>query len=345
MTRFAITGPNGFLAWHIRCYARALSIGDIQLLSQNNIEDLVSGKQNLNDVDILIHTAGINRSENNELVYLGNLEIAKQISMVIRSTRKSLTVVNCNSIQSRTDSVYGKAKQAASEIIHQACIDTGSRYIDLILPNLYGECGRPHYNSVVATFCHQASRGQEPKIIQDKHLLLINVQDVVKRIMELVSGNFSGIVEFEGINKNVSEIMSLILEMSGTYNSGRVPNLEDKFSREIFNTYLSHIPSDQRLVRQKSRKDERGLLYETLRIESGQVQSFVSRTEPSKTRGNHFHFDKFERFCVVEGEAIIRIRKLLSNDVFEYKVSGQELSFIDMPTLWAHSIENVGSQD
>jgi UDP-2-acetamido-2,6-beta-L-arabino-hexul-4-ose reductase len=343
--KFALTGSDGFLGWHFRCYARTLSIGDIRLLNRKSMEDFLQFKDNLDDIDVLIHTAGTNRAENDDLIYSGNVEIAKQLAIIIRSTKTPLIVVNCNSIQSKTDSVYGKAKKTASEIIHQACIETGSRYIDLILPNLFGECGKPNYNSVVATFCHQASRGEDLKVMQDKELLLINVQDVVKRIIDVVSSNHSEPVEFEGIYRNVSQIKSLILEISSTYNYGGIPNIEDKFSRDIFNTYLSHIPSNQRLVRQESRSDERGSLHETLRVRSGQVQSFISRTKPSRTRGNHFHLNKFERFCVVEGEAVIRIRKLLSSEVFEYRVSGDDTSFIDMPTLWAHSIENVGSRD
>jgi UDP-2-acetamido-2,6-beta-L-arabino-hexul-4-ose reductase len=343
--KFALTGASGFFGWHFRCYAKAAGITDILLLNRDAIQKLNSQNSGLDDVEVLVHAAGVNRADNDEQILTLNIEIAMQVAKVIRSTKKAITVINCNSIQRNLDVPYGRAKTAASDIISKACIDTGSRYIDVVLPNLFGECGKPFYNSVVATFCHQASRGETLKLREDKSLILMHVQEAVRRVFELISSQRSGIVEFDGESRQVSQIMSLILEIATRYNTGHVPNLNNKFSSEMTNTYLSHIPSNQRLIRQQSQIDPRGSLYETLKIENGQFQSFVSRTERSKIRGNHFHINKFERFCVVEGDAIIRLRKLFSNEIFTYRVRGEDRSFIDMPTLFAHSIENVGRKD
>ena len=343
--KIALTGANGFFGWHFRCYAKAAGITDISTLDRERINKLISQNSGLGDVEVLVHAAGVNRPENDEQIMAINIDIAQQVAILIKTTNKAITVVNCNSIQMMTDLPYGRAKAAASEIISKACTESGSRYIDVVLPNLFGECGKPYYNSVVATFCHQASRGEMLKLLDDKSLTLMHAQEAVRQVFELISSQRSGIIEFDGQSIKVSQIMNLILEIAGNYNSGHVPNLDNQFLSEMTNTYLSHIPSNLRFNRQDSQIDKRGSLYEILKTENGQYQSFVSRTKPLMTRGNHFHMKKFERFCVVEGEAIIRLRKLFSEEIISYRVRGIDNAFIDMPTLFAHSIENVGQKD
>ena len=145
------------------------------------------------------------------------------------------------------------------------------------------------------------------------------------------------------INIKVSDVLEKLNYYKEYYfGEGRVPDLNDDFERNLFNTFISYIPHDKRLIKTELHSDERGSLTELAKVDSSEGQVFFSTTNKGYVRGEHFHMRKFERFCVVDGDAIIRIRKLGTDDTQEYKVSGDEIKIIDMPIMYTHNIENVG---
>ena len=123
-----------------------------------------------------------------------------------------------------------------------------------------------------------------------------------------------------------------------------IPKIDTTFDLNLFNTFLSYVPHKKRLIDTELFSDERGSLTELAKVDGSEGQVFFSTTNPGKVRGEHFHMRKFERFCVVDGEATIRIRKMGSKKPYEYKVSGDDIKVIDMPLLYTHNIENTGKK-
>jgi UDP-2-acetamido-2,6-beta-L-arabino-hexul-4-ose reductase len=210
---------------------------------------------------------------------------------------------------------------------------------------LFGEGGRPFYNSGFATFCHQLARGEEPRILHDGELELVHAQRVAARLLELAEAEGpSGTVRVTGVPMRVSEALRRLKIIQSTYQAGLVPDLSDQLTLEFFNTYRSFLFPDHYPVQLQLRTDERGSLFEAVKSLQG-GQTFISTTHPGITRGRHYHWHKVERFLVVQGRAEIRIRRLHDTKVWVFPVRGEEPCFIDIPTFHTHEITNLGDQD
>jgi UDP-2-acetamido-2,6-beta-L-arabino-hexul-4-ose reductase len=217
--------------------------------------------------------------------------------------------------------------------------------VDVRLPNLFGEHGRPHYNSVVATFCWELANGATPAVDADRELPLLHVQDAADQLLELAAAPGSGVVQPAGRLMSVSALLSLLTHFHDTYANGDIPDLSDPLHRALFNTYRSFTFPARFPIRLHSRADERGALVECVRAHGGAGQVFSSTTRPGYTRGEHFHLRKVERFVVLAGTAEITLRRLFDDQVVTFTVSGAEPAIVDMPTMWAHAITNTGPAD
>ena len=176
MQTVAITGANGFLGWHVRC---ALAASDRKHISVavGDAFDLAAAAAALSQADRIIHIAGVNRGSETEILD-GNVLFATQLTEALtRAERKPRQLVFANSIQSGNETAYGRGKALAAGILSGAADATGAEFLDLKLPNLFGEHGRPFYNSVVATFCHQLATGNEPVLDRDSELTLLHAQN------------------------------------------------------------------------------------------------------------------------------------------------------------------------
>ena len=211
----------------------------------------------------------------------------------------------------------------------------------MILPHIFGEHGKPFYNSVVSTFCHQLATGETPKIDRDGQLNLLHAQDLSQFIWEQIESGYSGESRPPGQPIKVSELLERLNRLTGRYTNGTVPNLSDGLDHRLFNTWRSYLDHDHRPTELTLHADDRGDLFEAIRAD-GQGQVFVSTSHPGITRGNHFHTHKVERFLVVNGQAKIRLRKVHTDEIHTYEVSGDKLQAIDIPTLHTHNITNVG---
>jgi UDP-2-acetamido-2,6-beta-L-arabino-hexul-4-ose reductase len=241
--------------------------------------------------------------------------------------------------------VFGKSKAKAATILRSHSALTGSPFIDVILPNIFGEHGRPFYNSVVATFCHQLAVGETPTIDIDRELSLLHAQAAAAILLNAAENPVSHEIEAVGENASVSDLLEQLNSISRRYVDGRLPNLSDSFTRDLFNTYRSYTFPEMWPILPVRHSDDRGELVEAVRGAGGETQVFFSTTRPGFTRGNHFHLRKVERFLVLSGQASIKLRRLFTDDVVEFRVTGETPAIVDMPTLWTHSITNVGDQD
>lgn len=342
--RVAVTGPDGFLAWHLRCSLKAREDDEVVPIGRPEFRNAASMDSALEQVDCVIHLAGINRAPEEEIATVNPL-LAKLLGESLIRVGKPITVVNANSTHSYGDSVFGQSKMVAAEILNTACQHTGGSFVDVVLPNVFGEHGKPYYNSVTATFCHQLVIGDEPKIDIDRELLLVHAQEAATILLDAAFHPREAKVAVGGHTLSVSCLLEQLHAMSGPYSDGKLPDLSDPFTRNLFNTYRSYTFPKRWPILPVNHSDDRGELVEAVRCAGGETQVFFSATRPGFTRGNHFHLHKVERFLVLDGEASIKLRRLFTDDVVEFKVTGKTPAIIDMPTLWTHSITNTGGRD
>jgi UDP-2-acetamido-2,6-beta-L-arabino-hexul-4-ose reductase len=197
----------------------------------------------------------------------------------------------------------------------------------------------------VATFCHQLARQQKPRLLVDKELELVYVGDLVDRIVELVEDPQPGVSEPSlrpTYRRSVGRVLAQLRRFEETLSRGETPVLSSRFDRLLFSTLLwYHGPEDLEAT-PRLHTDSRGTLFEVLRSSQGQV--FFSTTGPGVIRGNHYHARKVEKFCVVAGDAVIRLRPVGCSEVREVLVSGERPTVVDVPVYHVHHLENVGDR-
>lgn len=344
--RLGITGAAGMLGWHLRCACFGAEDLDVRVADRSTFADPESLKGFMRDLDVLVHFAGMNRGDDQE-VHDVNITLGVQALEACDAVEAKPHLVFANSTHCEGDTPYGVSKRSVAEGLRAWAKARGVGFHDLILPHVFGEHGRPFYNSVVHTFCHQVALGEEPKIHADGKLELVHAGDVADRILERLRED-PGKVEsvwVPGHKMKVSELLELLRGMHQSYSVDQVlPDLRERLHLQLFNTLRAAMYPQAYPVDLKLHCDERGELFEAVKGHQG-GQSFLSTTRPGITRGDHFHRNKVERFLVVRGEAIIRIRRLFDDQVAEFRVSGDRPQFLDIPTLHTHNITNVGDGD
>lgn len=337
--RVLVTGGAGFLGWHLRARLRAYTTHDVVWLDRDDWDQL---EAEVARADAVVHLAGVNRASDAELLD-GNRELAEQVVSAADAVGATPRVVYANSIQADNDSPYGRGKAAASEVFASATARWGTPFVDVLLPNLFGEHGRPGYNSFVATFVDKVIGGEAPTV-DDRPIALLHVQDAAAVFIAGLDGD--GRVERpEGTPTSVQTVLDHLVRFRDTYASGQIPALASTFEVAMFNTYRAALFPDRYPIAFTLHTDDRGWLVETARWFGGEGQTFVSMTRPGFTRGEHYHLRKIERFVVLAGTARIALRKVDTDEVVVFEVSGDAPAAIDMPVGWVHNISNVGDTE
>lgn len=342
--RVVVTGADGFLGWHLRCRLQALSSDEVVGLDRAGLADAEVAQSALLTADVVIHAAGVNRGTDRE-VSEGNQAAALQLIQVCEAAGASPHVVYANSIHCDEDQPYGRGKKHAAELLAAWADRHRTTFADVRLPNLFGEHGRPHYNSVVATFCHLLAAGGSPEVHSDAELPLLHVQRAAAALMEAALKPTSGVTRVSGRPTRVTAIRDLLAAQAACYATGEFPDLSDPFERDLFNTYRASTFPQSFPVPITKHSDERGSLFECVRAHGGTGQTFLSTSRPGVTRGEHFHLNKVERFVVISGRGQIRLRRLFTESVVAFDVDGESPVIVDMPTMWAHSVTNTGATD
>jgi UDP-2-acetamido-2,6-beta-L-arabino-hexul-4-ose reductase len=346
VTTIGITGVSGLLARHVR--ARLLTMKDasaIKLANRATFSSISRLEQFVGSADSIIHLAGINRPDAEE-EYHYNVRLAERLVAACRAANRAPHIVYANSIHSETQSPYGESKRKAAEIFLRWASQSGAGFTDVVLPHVFGEGGRPFYNSVVATFCYQLSKGMDPEIANDSLLELKHAQAVADVLLDLASraSHECSQVRVAGEEMMVTELRDRLTDFDSSYRSLCLPNLKSMVDLNLFNTYRAFLfPSHYPVLLQKH-EDERGYLVESIRTLGG-GQAFYSVSRPEMERGNHFHLHKLERFLVLLGSAVIRVRDVLSSEVYAFEVSGEQPAYVDIPTLHTHPIQNIGQHE
>lgn len=341
----AITGQTGFIGNHLTNYLTQKGFNLIPINKESfSSSQRLSSK--LNDCRTVVHLAGMNRGLDKE-VHDCNVYLASQLVNALEQGNLTPHLLFASSTQEEIDNLYGQSKKEATEIFIKWAKRNNATFTSLILPNIFGPFCKPNYNSVIATFCYQLTHNQDPFIQVDKRLKLIYINDLVEQIYKLIETPSKEHRVYLKANEEwlVSEILTLLKHFKKLYFENHIfPSLRDTFAVQLFNTFRSYIDPDYFPIKGKVQSDERGNLVEAVKEKTG-GQIFYSSTKPGKTRGNHYHRRKIERFYVIKGLGSIRIRKIGTDNVFEYKVSGDEPAFVDIPIYYTHNITNIGNED
>jgi UDP-2-acetamido-2,6-beta-L-arabino-hexul-4-ose reductase len=337
-----ITGADGFLGRHLRSRLLAAGIVDAVSLGRAQLSDPATLAQACDRAETVVHLAGVNRGHPTD-VEAKNVELAERLVDACDSASKPPRILYANSVHAGSDSPYGRGKQKAAELMTSWAESRGSALVDVRFQNLFGESGRPDYNSFVATFCDRLATGRSPVIEVDRPLEVMHAQDAAQLLMDHLHGTGPSMtVATRGRETTVKDVLHRLEAIAATYGSGTMPDLHDQFDVQLFNTYRSYVYPTLYPFRLTGQTDARGSFFEAIRSMGGEAQTSFSTTRPGVTRGNHFHLRKVERFLVVKGTAQIAIRPVYGTDVTVFDVSGDEPAFVDMPTLHSHNITNVG---
>jgi len=308
--------------------------------------------------DAIVHLAAMNRHNNPQVIYQTNISLVKKLIDACEATGAKPHIIFSSSTQEERDNLYGKSKREGRLLFEDWANRNHAQFSGFIIPNVFGPFGKPYYNSVVATFCHQLTHGEEPKIEVDGELKLIYVSELVehfiKRILfHRVTQSKNTELHGETINIphtttiKVSAILEILKDFKVNYfEKGIFPNLSDTFTRNLFNTFTCYIDHERYFPRKLELKtDQRGSFVETVKLNSGGQVSF-STTKPGITRGNHFHTRKAERFAVIKGKATIELRQIGTTKKLTFALDGDSNpSVVDMPIWFTHNIKNVGTDD
>lgn len=352
MFKVGITGQAGFIGTHLFNFLNLKKEKIITIpFVDNYFENQDKLKKFVSDCDAIIHLAAMNRHGDPQVIYDTNIKLVNQLIAAMEVSGSRPHVLFSSSTQEERDNLYGKSKHDGRLLLKQWAERNHARFTGFVIPNVFGSFGNPYYNSVIATFCHQITHNEQPKIVIDANLQLIYIDELVELIYQNMITPVTGSdednhkVNFTSENK-VSEILLTLENFKKEYFNGHCfPELNSKFEINLFNTFRSYIDHATRYpVLLKKNSDQRGAFTETIKTSLGGQFSF-STTNPEVTRGNHFHTRKIERFVVIKGKAIIEIRKIGSGEILRFELNGEQPSYVDMPVWYTHNITNVGKEE
>lgn len=333
--RVALTGASGFLGWHTRLRLHAQGEHAVSAVSRDTWDHLAAV---VADSDAVLHLAGVNRGPDDD-VETGNVALAADVAAAVRAAGRPVRVVYANSIQDGNGTAYGTGKARAAALLGELRAE-GHAVVDVRLPNIFGEHGRPHYNSFVATFVHAVAAGETPDVT-DRPVELLHAQAAAESLIEALTTDVDR-VDPRGTVIGVQAVLDLLLEFEASYASGEFPDLSTPFRVALFNTYRAALFPQRYPIALRPNSDARGTFVETVRCRGGEGQSSFSTTVPGATRGEHYHLSKIERFAVVQGRATMALRRMFTDEVIEFAVDGARPCAVDMPVGWAHNITNTG---
>jgi len=349
MIKIGITGQTGFIGTHLYNFFGLKKDEVIRIAFEDNFfEDIPKLEAFVRQCDVIIHLAALNRHNDPQVIFDTNILLIKKLIKALDSTGSKPHILFSSSTQEERDNMFGKSKRVGRELLSGWAKTNNAKFTGMIVPNVFGPFGNPYYNSVVATFSHQITHNEEPKIEIDAQLKLIYVGELVELIWKAIKDTY--VTEEYRIphtsERKVTEILELIKHFKTEYSDkGVLPALTNKFETNLFNTFRCYMDIKNHFpVKLVKNTDDRGTFVETIKSGLGGQISF-STTKPGITRGNHFHTRKIERFAVIKGKARIQLRRIGTDKVMNFELDGNEPSYVDMPVWYTHNITNVGDEE
>ncbi len=349
MKRVGITGQNGFVGYHLtQQLALQSDKYEIVAFERSYFDEQTKLDAFVQNCDVIVHLAALNRHNDPEQIYSVNTSLVNKLIESFERTGAKPHVLISSSTQEERDNLYGKSKKEARSLLAGWAQKNDAIFIGMVIPNVYGPFGEPNYNSVIATFCHQISRNETPKIELDGQLKLIYVGELVDEIIQCIEAQHNAALfdVAHTAEAKVSEILALLLNFKEVYQEeGNIPKINSDFEHKLFNTYRCYMDLSTYFPKKYvQHTDPRGAFVELARLGIAGQMSF-STTVPGITRGNHFHTRKIERFSVVKGQALIEMRRIGTEEVLRFELHGDEPAYVDMPIWYTHNIKNVGQTE
>lgn len=342
-----VTGAKGFIGKNLIAELKNRSYTDIFEYDKDTDPSLLD--EYCEEADIVFHLAGVNRPKEQDEFMEGNFGFTSTLLGTLKKYQNTCPVMISSSIQAEIDNPYGKSKKAGEDLLLEYGKETGAKVLIYRFPNVFGKWCRPNYNSAVATFCHNIAH-KLPIIVNDPSVVmnLVYIDDVVEELINILQGkeNADGIFcEVPVVHTiTLGEIIYLINSFKNSREERSIPDMSNAFTKKLYSTYLSYLPEDQFGYGLKMNVDNRGSFTEFIKTpDRGQVSVNISK--PGIVKGNHWHHTKNEKFLVVSGKGVIRFRKIDSDEIVEYFVSGEKMEVVDIPTGYTHNIENLGDKD
>lgn len=333
--------------------------------------DINSSKEELNefcsDCDFVFNLAGVNRPKNDDEFIKGNYGFASELLNTLQKYKNNCPVMLSSSIQASLtgrykDSEYGKSKLMGEELFFDyGMINKADVYV-YRFPNLFGKWCKPNYNSVIATFCYNIANDLDIKVNDvNTKLELLYIDDLVDEMISLLEGNGHK-CNFEGVDVvpneegryyyvptthviTLGEIVELLNKFNSQPSTLIMPEIpSNSFEKKLYSTYLSYLPKDKISFQLKMNVDDRGSFTELLKTQNN-GQFSVNITKPGITKGEHWHNTKWEFFIVVSGHGLIQERKIGSDEVFEFEVSGEKIEAVHMLPGYTHNIINLSDSE
>ena len=318
------------------------------------------------EADFVFNLAGVNRPQNAEEFMQGNFGFASTLLETLKKYNNTCPVMISSSIQAtcigRYDSDYGRSKKAGEELVFSYGKETGAKVLVYRFPNLFGKWCRPNYNSAVATFCNNIANDL-PIQVNDRsvQLELLYIDDLVYEMLDALEGKEHHCT-FDGITTvlcdsgkycaapithkvTLGEIVDLLYKFAEQPRTLLMPEIPDNsFAKKLYSTYLSYLPKEKASFPLKMNEDARGSFTELLKTENcGQFSVNVSK--PGITKGQHWHNTKWEFFIVVSGRALIQQRKIGTDEVLNFEVSGDKIEAVHMLPGYTHNIINISDTE
>ena len=371
-----VTGAKGFVGRNLCAQLNNILTGKAKCYGDLTIEavyeyDIDSTLEQLDaycaDCDFVFNLAGVNRPQNQEEFMQGNFGFASTLLDTLKKHHNNCPVMISSSIQATLagrfgTSEYGKSKKAGEELMFQYGEETGSKVLVYRFPNLFGKWCRPNYNSAVATFCNNIANDL-PITVNDPavELELLYIDDLVEEMIAALKGEEHR-CEFDGVETvltengrycaapvthkvTLGEIVDLLEQFKNQPATQVIPEIPaNSFAKKLWSTYLSYLPKEKVSFPLKMNVDPRGSFTELLRSKNcGQVSINISK--PGITKGQHWHNTKWEFFIVVAGHGLIQERKVGSDEVIEFEVSGDKIEAVHMLPGYTHNIINLSDTE
>lgn len=354
-----ITGAGGFVGKNLVCALEnirdgkdrtrpGLKIGHILRCTRQTTEAEL--KEYCAEADFVFHLAGVNRPKNPEEFMEGNRDFTETLLGVLELTENRCPVMLSSSIQAERDNPYGESKRAGEQLMRDYGEKTGAKTLIYRFPNVFGKWCRPNYNSAVATFCHNRANDL-PIQVNDRNTLLtlVYIDDVVQELLDALEGKEHRSGEFCCVptthSATLGEIVDLIESFRAQPETLLMPEIpNDSFTKKLYSTYLSYLPKEKVAFPLKMNVDQRGSFTELLKTAScGQFSVNISK--PGVTKGQHWHHTKWEFFIVVSGHALIQERKIGTDEILEFEVSGEQIQAVHMLPGYTHNIINLSETE
>jgi len=354
-----VTGSNGFVGRNLVESLKNIKDNKDRTRPNLNIEEIFEFDKDTDiklldkyckECDFVFNLAGVNRPQDPKEFMEGNYGFASTLLDTLKKHKNKCPIMLSSSIQAKLDNDYGKSKLEGEKLFFNYAIDNDTKVLVYRFPNLFGKWCRPNYNSVIATWCYNYANDLEIKVNDSNvELELCYIDDVVREMLDALEGkehredNFCYVPCTHKVTLGrIVELLDLFKEQPNSLIMPEIPN--NSFEKKLYSTYLSYLPKEKVKFELKSNVDDRGSFTELLKTQNcGQFSVNISK--PGITKGQHWHHTKWEFFMVVKGHALIQERKIGTDEIFEFDVSGDKIEAVHMLPGYTHNIINLSDTD